>query len=576
VRTEVDVDFAAWVGARERTLLRAAYVIRGDRREAERIVVGVLAAMAARWDRIRLDDPDSEARRLLFRDAVARHPHHRDPDADDPERVPDEWLDAGSDTARALRQISARQRAICVLRGLEGRSAREAADVLGIGTGSVESQTASAVARIGDALPSVDGLVGVASFLDRATDHLPDADLADRAWEAAARRGQRRRRSVVVTTAAALLLGSVVTYAGSRGSTGDAVPDKVSQVTVGPSTEPSATALADDGTQLFFGPSPDVIANLPIASAGIPGQVDWDPRAAPQPLAQVIAAHAGPSGRANLRILYAVLSPGSVGGWVPVLLLRDDRDGGLSYAAVDTRLGALGTAFGEPATPLTARAVDPSGTTAMFLQKDSVIVVDVVTGSTRTVPLPAGIHGVPSPLGDAGFSDLGRVIVRDGYVSWSLDPVTLTWSHLADGSSPEAVDAAEVSASSLPMQENWGETVVTRDWVATGGVVDRAAVPARFRVDNALFLVSRTDPRLRRALVLGANAAGAIPGAIRTVGVAGSAVLFQYSVAGRTWVLGLDPTTGLVSRVAEVWAPVGGVGSAGQVIAVSSWALAHR
>ncbi|MEO7069498.1 MAG: hypothetical protein ABI131_03305, partial [Nostocoides sp.] len=373
-----------------------------------------------------------------------------------------------------------------------------------------------------------------------------------------------------------------------------AVPDRSSHVTATPSAVQASTGVATDGTQLFMGPLPYVLANLPIVDVGIPGQVEWDPRDPPQPLTQVVAARAGPSGRAGLRILYAVLSARAIDRWAPVVLVRDDRDGSVDYVSPGVTLDSIGTVFGEPSAPLTARAIDPTGTVVMFIQPHAVVVVDVTSGLTRTAPLPADVDRAGGPIVDGGFTDAGRIIVRTANTAWSVDSSTLAWAPVAKGAGPEdtrvdttggssrilAADAEGaphfVTTVHFPMALGWGESVATPEWIATGGVVDEAAVPERFRVPNALFLVSRSDPTVRRALVLGANAAGGISGGIRAIGVAGQIVLFQYSVEGRTWVLGVDPTTGLVSRVAEVWSPVSGVGSPNQVIALSPWAISHR
>ncbi len=599
MRVEVDADFAAWASARERPFLCAAYLIRGDRREAEAVVVGVLASVAPRWDRLRQDDPDAEARRLLHRDALACHrdalAHHRRRGdlGEDPDRIAQDCADLGSEASRALRAITPRQRAVLVLRGLEDRSPRETADALGSTLGAVESELAVGLARIEQVLPWVDGLAAVAALLDRATERLPDVDLADRAWATATQRGRRRRRSLAVTTAA-VLLGAGVSLATSQGSRHDTVPGPTSAVTARPTTAAPSSGVAADGTRLFLAPSSDAIADLPSTRVGAPSEVSWDPRAAPQPLAQIVTDHAGSSGRANLRIVYAVLSGRAVDRWVPVLLVRDDRDGSLNYASVDVTLGPMGT-DGETGAPLGARAIDPTGTEAIFLQPRGVTVVDVTSGRTRTSAMPGEGVRPSGPLVDGGFSDTGRILVRAGDGSaWSLDPVTLAWTPVPTGSGPEDLRIVTTAGASrldtptpegapgsfvpvrLPMARSWGGTVVAGDWVATGGTVEDAAVPEQFRVPNALFLVSRSHPSTREALLLGASSPGEVTGGVRAIGVAGRVVLFQYSVAGRTLVLGVDPTTGLMSRVAEVWSPVDGVGTGGPVIALSPWAISHR
>ena len=67
---EVDADFARYVRARQRGLLRAAYLVCGDQRAAQDVVEGALATVAGRWSRVK-EYPDPVVRQHLYRDAVA-------------------------------------------------------------------------------------------------------------------------------------------------------------------------------------------------------------------------------------------------------------------------------------------------------------------------------------------------------------------------------------------------------------------------------------------------------------------------------------------------------------------------
>lgn len=50
---QVDADFADFVRARQRTLVRAAYLVCGDHHLAEDVVQGALAKVARRWEQLR-------------------------------------------------------------------------------------------------------------------------------------------------------------------------------------------------------------------------------------------------------------------------------------------------------------------------------------------------------------------------------------------------------------------------------------------------------------------------------------------------------------------------------------------
>ena len=64
-------DFADFVAARERGLLRAAYLVCGDVTEAEDIVQGALVKLASRWHRMQDEHPDAYVRQIVYRDAIS-------------------------------------------------------------------------------------------------------------------------------------------------------------------------------------------------------------------------------------------------------------------------------------------------------------------------------------------------------------------------------------------------------------------------------------------------------------------------------------------------------------------------
>jgi len=60
-------DFDDWVAARGPALLRLAYVLTGNRADAEDVVQDALSRALPRWDRISaVDDPDAYVRRMVI------------------------------------------------------------------------------------------------------------------------------------------------------------------------------------------------------------------------------------------------------------------------------------------------------------------------------------------------------------------------------------------------------------------------------------------------------------------------------------------------------------------------------
>jgi RNA polymerase sigma factor (sigma-70 family) len=163
MRREVDAEFAEYVGAREHDLLRAAFLVCGDPGLAQGLLQRSLTRLALRWDKVRSEDPDTYVRQHLYRDAVAAssriHRIHRDhPDQlDDPggawaelagAAASDSELARRGDLGRALADLTAKQRAVLVLRYFEGRTEGDTADLLGVSVGAVRNHAHSALARL--------------------------------------------------------------------------------------------------------------------------------------------------------------------------------------------------------------------------------------------------------------------------------------------------------------------------------------------------------------------------------------------------------------------------------------------
>jgi RNA polymerase sigma-70 factor (sigma-E family) len=155
--------FTEFVRGRSTSLLRTAVLLTGgDRGHAEDLLQGVLERMYVRWRRIRTS-PEAYARRALVHAAVNRHRgRHRRPEV--PLADPDGPSGAGPDgtagvdqrdlLVRALLTLPPRQRAVLVLRYFDDLSEAETAAALDIAPGTVKSQTARALARLRERIPT--------------------------------------------------------------------------------------------------------------------------------------------------------------------------------------------------------------------------------------------------------------------------------------------------------------------------------------------------------------------------------------------------------------------------------------
>ncbi len=148
-------DFRSYVAARSPALLRTAYMLTGNRADAEDLLQTALAKTYLSWDRIREREAlDGYVRRILVntqtsfwrRRRVDEYPSDVLPEM--PGR--DETADADLHDAlwNALRGLPKRQRAMVVLRYYEDLSEAETAQVLGVSVGTVKSTTSRALSKL--------------------------------------------------------------------------------------------------------------------------------------------------------------------------------------------------------------------------------------------------------------------------------------------------------------------------------------------------------------------------------------------------------------------------------------------
>jgi RNA polymerase sigma-70 factor (sigma-E family) len=156
-------EFDAYFRARRDAVRRTAYLLCGDWHRADDHAQAAFVALHRHWRRIRDRDAlDAWMRRTLVRAVVdeSRRPWRRERSTEVSPEVVAEGPADGVVTRHVLvdglRAVPPRQRAVLVLRFLEGLDVAATAEVLGCSAGTVKSQTAHGLgalrAALGDAL----------------------------------------------------------------------------------------------------------------------------------------------------------------------------------------------------------------------------------------------------------------------------------------------------------------------------------------------------------------------------------------------------------------------------------------
>ncbi|WP_426509580.1 SigE family RNA polymerase sigma factor [Dactylosporangium sp. McL0621] len=157
----IDRDFEAFVQSRAHALLRVAYLLVGDEQLAQDHLQDVLMRMYQRWPRVQ-QEPDRYARAALINrttDHWRRRSRRREASMPDGLTVV-----AADDTAAmigrrtvldALSVLTARQRAVIVLRYLEDLPVAEVAAMLRCSEGAVQSHAGRGLAKLRELLPSL-------------------------------------------------------------------------------------------------------------------------------------------------------------------------------------------------------------------------------------------------------------------------------------------------------------------------------------------------------------------------------------------------------------------------------------
>ena len=147
--------FREYVTSRSRSLLRTAYLLTGNRADAEDLVQAALAKTYQAWDRIEDRGAlDGYVRRAMVNTHISwwrgagstSTPPTRSPTSRSPTTPGDS--DLHDALRRAIDRLPQRMRAAVVLRYYEDMTEAEVADVLGVSLGTVKSTVSRAVAKL--------------------------------------------------------------------------------------------------------------------------------------------------------------------------------------------------------------------------------------------------------------------------------------------------------------------------------------------------------------------------------------------------------------------------------------------
>jgi len=158
VDSQAREDFRSYVAARSPALLRTAYMLTGNRADAEDLLQAALAKTYLAWDRIRERAAvDGYVRRVMVntqtswwrRRKVDEYPTGQLPEGPAGRDAAAD-LDLHDALWTALSDLPRRQRAMVVLRYYEDLSEAETAQVMGVSVGTVKSTTSRALAKLRD------------------------------------------------------------------------------------------------------------------------------------------------------------------------------------------------------------------------------------------------------------------------------------------------------------------------------------------------------------------------------------------------------------------------------------------
>jgi RNA polymerase sigma-70 factor (sigma-E family) len=177
VNRDDEAAFREFVSVQMDQLRGLAYLTCGDWQLAEDAVCTVLAKLYARWRKV--ERPASYARTMVVRAAVdeVRRPWWRREHAAG-DALPEPVVRDGTPdlvdrltVLDALRMLPVQQRAVLVLRYLEGRTVQETAEAMRCPEGTVKTHTARGLARLRERLDVAEplGTIAGSGHIERAS-----------------------------------------------------------------------------------------------------------------------------------------------------------------------------------------------------------------------------------------------------------------------------------------------------------------------------------------------------------------------------------------------------------------------
>ncbi|MCA2224550.1 MULTISPECIES: SigE family RNA polymerase sigma factor [Nonomuraea] len=162
---EDETAFDEFLAARSTSLLRTAILVCGaTHHDAEDLVQHALEKVYRHWPRIRHDNPEAYARKVLVNAAISRARRRRVVQEITFARPPDTAakspdLDLRDTLIEELRRLPPKMRAVIVLRYWEDQSESATASLLGCSLGTVKSQAARGLAKIRERMTVAEGAI---------------------------------------------------------------------------------------------------------------------------------------------------------------------------------------------------------------------------------------------------------------------------------------------------------------------------------------------------------------------------------------------------------------------------------
>ncbi|GAA1355359.1 SigE family RNA polymerase sigma factor [Saccharothrix algeriensis] len=154
-------EFAEYFAARREAVRRTAFLLCGDWHRADDLAQTAFVALHRRWRKVRDKQAlDAYVRRTLVRAVIdeSRRPWRRERFVDEVPETPSRDAEVADSVVTrealvaGLKRVPPRQRAVLVLRFLEGLDVSAAAEALGCSEGTVKSQTSRGLEALREAL----------------------------------------------------------------------------------------------------------------------------------------------------------------------------------------------------------------------------------------------------------------------------------------------------------------------------------------------------------------------------------------------------------------------------------------